>query len=261
MLHVTLLYSTLPPSFSLFRFLFLPCYILALHYFTALYFALCFAFLILFSSLVYFVRALYLSTPSLSLWFILPYFALFSFHYIPVCFALLRFFTLPSLRFTSFRLAFLIFLGPVSSSGFNLISSRGHRASFHSLLNLLRWASRHSTPPYSALLRLAWTPGFGEIRAGLTALCNLLAVQERNEAPGRPSDFTQCILIADLTLRRLVSKINLENQPNAKSRSQRDETERETPQWRSFLLSVALSPHSLLLLFSTFLTIFFRDSF
>lgn len=67
-------------------------------------------------------------------------------------------------------------------SGFNLISSWGHRASFHSLLNLLRWASRHSTPPYSALLRLAWTPGFGEIRAGLTALCNLLAVQERNEA-------------------------------------------------------------------------------
>lgn len=34
---------------------------------------------------------------------------------------------------------------------------------------------------------------------------------------GRPSDFTQCILIADLTL-RLVSKINLKNRLNAKSR-------------------------------------------
>lgn len=115
MLHVTLFYSTLPLSFPLFRFYFCLVTFLLCIYFTALYFALCFAFLILFSSLVYFVRALYLSTSSLSTWFILPYFALFSFHYIPVCFALLRFFTLPRFDFTSFRLAFLIFLGPVSA--------------------------------------------------------------------------------------------------------------------------------------------------
>lgn len=106
-------YSILLYSLALFfslSILFLPCYILALHYFTALYFALCFAFLILFSSLVYFVRALYLSTSSLSIWFILPYFALFSFHYIPVCFALLRFFTLPRFDLLHFALLSLFFL-------------------------------------------------------------------------------------------------------------------------------------------------------
>lgn len=180
MLHVTLFYSTLSLSFSPFRFYF--CLVTFLLCIISLRFTLCFAFLILFSSLVYFVRALYLSTSSLSICFILPYFALLSFHYIPVCFALLRFFTLPRFDLFHFALCFPYFSWSSFRSGFNLISSWGHRASFYSLLNLLRWASRHSTPPYSALLRLAWTPGFGEIRAGLTALCNLLAVQERNGA-------------------------------------------------------------------------------
>lgn len=68
-------------------------------------------------------------------------------------------------------------------------------------------------PLFRFALSRVRTRGFGEIRAGLTALCNLLAARREREREraspetgtartSRPSDFTQCILIADLTLRR-----------------------------------------------------------
>jgi len=115
---------------------------------------------------------------SLSIRFILLYFALFSFRYIPVCFALLRFFTLPHLlrSVLSYVLLFLFFFSPIFTPILTSPLLRTSHVLLYSLLNLLRWASRHSTSPYSALLRLAWTRGFGEIRAGLTTLCNLLVV-------------------------------------------------------------------------------------
>lgn len=134
-------YSILLYSLTLFfslSILFLPCYILALHYFTALYFALCFAFLILFSSLVYFVRALYLSTSLRSLYGLfyptLLYFHSTIFPFALHCFVSLHY--LASIYFIS--PCFPYFSWSSFRSGFNLISSWGHRASFHSLLNLLR---------------------------------------------------------------------------------------------------------------------------
>lgn len=182
MLHVTLFYSALSPSFSLFRFYF--CLVTFLLCIISLRFTLLYALLSSFSSALSFTLFVLCISPPLRSLYGLFYPTLLYFHSTIFPFALHCFVSLhylasiylispcfPYFSWSSFR------------SGFNLISSWGHRASFHSLLNLLRWASRHSTPPpYSALLRLAWTPGFGEIRAGLTALCNLLAVQERNEA-------------------------------------------------------------------------------
>lgn len=117
-----------------------------------------------------------------------PYFTILCYIFTPLYFRLLciaSFLYITSLRFTSFctiALCFPYFSWSSFRSDFNFTSSWDVGASFYSLHNLLRWASRHSTSPYSALLRLAWTRGFGEIRAGLTVLCNLLAVQERNGA-------------------------------------------------------------------------------
>lgn len=240
-LHVALFYSILLS----FTFGLIFCF--ALHYFTTLYFTSCFPFLIqLLCSALYFVHAQDLSTFRSLYAFILRYFALFLPHYIPVCFALLRFFTLPRFDLLHFVLCFPYF------SWFSVLTSPLLKMSFYSLFNLLRWVSRHSTSPYSALLRFAWTRGFREIRAGLTALCNLLAMQER-----RPPfwfyamHFNRGFNVA-APARRLVSQINLENRLDAKSR---EEIEPETQ-----IFSIALSPPFLPLIFNVFRDIF-HDSF
>lgn len=68
----------------------------------------------------------------------------------------------------------------------------------------------------------------------------------------RPSDFTQCILIADLTL-RLVSKINLKNRLNAKSR----EGKRRNLRHNGVRPALVLSPPSLSFIFNVFRDIFY----
>lgn len=85
--------------------------------------------------------------------FILPYFTLFSLHLYSVCFALLRFFTLPRfglLRFVS-RFAFLIFLGPV----FALVLTSPLLGTSHVLLFLAQLASLSLAPFCFPLFRFA----------------------------------------------------------------------------------------------------------
>lgn len=107
-----LLYFTLPSHslFLSFDFIFAllhSCF--ALFHCALLCFMLCFPHSLQLSRLLCSCSvSLHLS--SLSIRFILPYFALFSFHYIPVCFALLRFFTLPRFDLLHFALLSLFFL-------------------------------------------------------------------------------------------------------------------------------------------------------
>jgi len=91
-------------------FYFLRCYIPLC--FVLFHCALLYALLSSFRFSSNFQFTLLMLSFSLSICFILFYFALFSLHYIPVCFALLRFFTLPHLlRFVlSHALLFLFFL-------------------------------------------------------------------------------------------------------------------------------------------------------
>jgi len=83
--------------------------------------------LLLFSLPFYFVHVQDLSTFSLFIRFILPYFALFSLHCIPVYFALLCFFTLPRFGLLCFvlSLCFPYFSWSSFRSDFNFTSSWG----------------------------------------------------------------------------------------------------------------------------------------
>lgn len=151
MLHVTLFYSTLPLSFSLLRFYF--CLVTFLLCIISLRFTLLYALLSSFSSALSFTLfALCISPPLRSLYGLfyptLLYFHSTIFPFALHCFVSLHY--LASIYFIS--PCFPYFSWSSFRSGFNLISSWGHRASFHSLLNLLRWASR---PFYSPLFRFA----------------------------------------------------------------------------------------------------------
>lgn len=115
MLHVTLFYSTLPLSFSLFRFYFCPVtFLLCI---ISLRFTLLYALLSSFPSAL--SRLLCSCSVSLHLFALyMVYFTLLCSIFIPLYSRLLciaSFLYITSLRFTSFRLAFLIFLGPVSA--------------------------------------------------------------------------------------------------------------------------------------------------
>lgn len=143
--------------FNLLGFIFaLFYYFFALYYFTTLYFSLLFSFRFFRFPLVYFVHVLNLALRSLYAVFYLTL-LYFSLHYIPVCFALLRFFTLPTpLRFTPFRIiarfAFLIFLGPVSAPVLTSSLLRTSRV----LLFLVQLASLSLARPfYFPLFRFA----------------------------------------------------------------------------------------------------------
>lgn len=94
-----------------------------------------------------------LSTFSLSICFISPYFALFSLHYIPVCFALLHFFTLPRfslLRFVILSRFALIFLSSVSQ-----VLTSSLLGTSRVLLFLAQLASLSLAPFYFPLFRFA----------------------------------------------------------------------------------------------------------
>lgn len=107
LLYFTLLSHPLFLSFDFIFALLHSCF--ALFHCALLCFMLCFPHSLQLSRLLCSCSvSLHLS--SLSIWFILPYFALFSFHYIPVCFALLRFFTLPRFDLLHFALLSLFFL-------------------------------------------------------------------------------------------------------------------------------------------------------
>lgn len=126
----------------------------ALHYFTAL---LCF--MLCFPHSAFLQPSCLLCSGSLHLFalytlFILSYFTLFSLHYISVCFALLRFFTLfrfGLLRFVLSRFAFLIFLGPVSAP----ILTSPLLGTLRVLLFLAQLASLSLAPFYFPLFRFA----------------------------------------------------------------------------------------------------------
>lgn len=115
MLHATLFYSTLSLSFSLFRFYF--CLVTFLLCIISLRFTLLYALLSSFSSALSFTLfVLCISPPLFALYTV--YFTLLCSIFIPLHSRLLciaSFLYTTSLRFTSFRLAFLIFLGPVSA--------------------------------------------------------------------------------------------------------------------------------------------------
>jgi len=129
-------------------FYFLRCYIplcFALFHCILLCFMLCFS-----SNLQFTLLTL---SFSLSIRFILLYFALFSLHYIPVCFALLGFFTLPHLLRSYYRtLCFSYFFWSSFRSDFNLTSSWNVARPFIFLTQL---ASLNLAPFYFPLFRFA----------------------------------------------------------------------------------------------------------